>query len=110
MNAALARSVAGALCRVCARCWASWRRASDSASSVGGTAGREGQRSTVALMGDYAFSKRTSLNFGVFRNSLSGALAADPTSLAVLGLIDPATRSVSGKASTGVAVGLNHRF
>lgn len=82
----------------------------DNASSVGGTEGREGNRSTVALMGDYAFSKRTSLNFGVFRNSLSGALAADPTSLAVLGLIDPATRSVSGKASTGVAVGLNHRF
>jgi predicted porin len=82
----------------------------DNASSVGGTAGREGQRSTVALMGDYAFSKRTSLNFGVFRNSLSGALAADPTSLAVLGLIDPATRSVSGSATTGVAVGLNHRF
>lgn len=82
----------------------------DSASSVGGNAGREGQRSTVALMGDYAFSKRTSLNFGVFRNSLSGALAADPTSLAVLGLIDPATRSVSGSATTGVAVGLNHRF
>ncbi|NWF45577.1 porin [Hydrogenophaga sp. D2P1] len=82
----------------------------DSASSVGGTAGREGQRSTVALMGDYAFSKRTSLNFGVFRHSLSGALAADPTSLAVLGLIDPATRNVSGSATTGVAVGLNHRF
>ncbi len=82
----------------------------DNASSVGGTEGREGNRSTVALMGDYAFSKRTSLNFGVFRNSLSGALAADPTSLAVLGLIDPATRSVSGKASTGVAVGLNYRF
>ena len=82
----------------------------DNASSVGGTEGREGNRSTVALMGDYAFSKRTSLNFGVFRNSLSGALAADPTSLAVLGLIDPATRSVSGKASTGVSVGLNHRF
>lgn len=82
----------------------------DNASSVGGTAGREGKRSTVALMGDYAFSKRTSLNFGVFRHSLSGALAADPTSLAVLGLIDPATRSVSGSATTGVAVGLNHRF
>ncbi|WP_439114919.1 porin [Hydrogenophaga sp.] len=82
----------------------------DNASSVGGTTGREGKRSTVALMGDYAFSKRTSLNFGVFRNSLSGALAADPTSLVVLGLIDPATRNVSGSAMTGVSVGLNHRF
>lgn len=82
----------------------------DSASSVGGAAGRDGKRSTVALMGDYAFSKRTSLNFGVFRNSLSGALAADPTSLAVLGLVNLATHSVTGSAMTGVSVGLTHRF
>lgn len=82
----------------------------DSGSDVGGVAGRDGARSTVAVMGDYAFSKRTSLNFGVFRNGLSGGFTTDPTSLAVLGLINPATGSISGSASTGVAVGLNHRF
>lgn len=82
----------------------------DSGSDVGGVSGRDGARSTVAVMGDYAFSKRTSLNFGVFRNGLSGAFTTDPTSLAVLGLVNPATRAISGSASTGVAVGVNHRF
>jgi predicted porin len=82
----------------------------DSGSDVGGVAGREGKRRTVALMGDYAFSKRTSLNFGVFNNGLSGAFASNPTSLAVLGLINPTTGAISGSSMRGVAVGLNHRF
>lgn len=82
----------------------------DSGSAVGGVGGRDGQRSTVALQGDYALSRRTSLLFGAFHNTLSGAFAADPTSLSVLGLIDPATRSISGHASTGIAVGVQHRF
>lgn len=82
----------------------------DSGSDVGGAAGRDGKRSTVAVQGDYALSKRTSLLFGAFHNKLSGAFAADPTSLSVLGLIDPATRSISGHASTGIAVGVQHRF
>jgi predicted porin len=82
----------------------------DSGSDVGGVAGREGKRRTVALMGDYAFSKRTSLNFGVFNNSLAGAFATNPTSLAVLGLINPTTGAVSGDSMRGLAVGLNHRF
>ena len=82
----------------------------DAGSDVGGVNGRDGTRNTVALVGDYAFSKRTSLNVGVFRNGLSGAFTTDPTSLAVLGLVNPATRAVSGSSSTGVAVGMTHRF
>ncbi|MES2890000.1 MAG: porin [Pseudomonadota bacterium] len=82
----------------------------DRGSDVGGVAGRDGKRQTTAVMGDYAFSKRTSLNFGVFNNSLSGAFAADPTSLSVLGLINPATMAISGNSMRGLAVGLNHRF
>lgn len=82
----------------------------DGGSDVGGVSGRSGARSTVAVMGDYAFSKRTSVNFGVFRNSLSGAFTTDLTSLAALGLINPATRSISGSSNTGLAVGVNHRF
>lgn len=82
----------------------------DSADKVGGVAGRSGKRRTLAVMGDYALSKRTSLNAGVFNNSLSGAFATDPTSLAVLGLINPSTFAVSGKSTTGIAVGVNHRF
>ncbi|MEZ5644357.1 MAG: porin [Burkholderiaceae bacterium] len=82
----------------------------DSGDAVGGVAGRDGKRQTLAFMGEYALSKRTSLNAGVFHNRLSGAFTTDPTSLAVLGLINPATAAVSGKAMTGVAVGLNHRF
>lgn len=82
----------------------------DGGSDVGGVSGRDGTRSTVALVGDYAFSKRTSLNLGVFRNGLSGAFTTDPLSLSVLGLINPATKAISGSSSTGVAVGLTHRF
>lgn len=82
----------------------------DAGSDVGGVSGRDGTRSTVALVGDYAFSKRTSLNVGVFRNGLAGAFTTDPTSLAVLGLVNPATKAISGSSSTGLAVGLTHRF
>lgn len=82
----------------------------DTGSDVGGVNGRDGTRNTLALVGDYAFSKRTSLNVGMFRNGLSGAFTTDPTSLAVLGLVNPATRAVSGSSSTGFAVGMTHRF
>lgn len=82
----------------------------DRGSEVGGVAGREGKRSTTAVMGDYALSKRTSFTFGVFHNSLSGAFAADPTSLSVLGLINPTTRAPSGSSMRGLAMGLTHRF
>ena len=82
----------------------------DSGKDVGGAAGSSGRRSTFALMGDYVFSKRTSLNIGVFRNGLSGAFSTDPTSLAVLGLVNPATKTISGSSMTGLAVGLTHRF
>lgn len=82
----------------------------DAGSDVGGVSGRDGTRNTVALVGDYAFSKRTSLNVGVFRNGLAGAFTADPTSLAVLGLVNPATKAISGSSSTGFAVGMTHRF
>jgi predicted porin len=61
-------------------------------------------------MGEYALSKRTSFTFGVFHNSLSGAFAADPTSLSVLGLINPTTRAPSGSSMRGLAMGLTHRF
>jgi predicted porin len=82
----------------------------DSGSAIGGVSGREGKRRTFTLMGEYAFSKRTSLNAGVFNNRLSGAFSSDPTSLSVLGLINPATFAVTGNSMTGVTVGLNHRF
>ena len=82
----------------------------DGGSDVGGASGRDGTRSTALLMGDYALSKRTSLNMGVFRNGLSGAFTTDPTSLSVLGLINPTTKAISGSSSTGVAVGMTHRF
>lgn len=82
----------------------------DSGKDIGGAAGASGKRSTFALLGDYNFSKRTSLNIGVFHNGLSGAFMTDPTSLAVLGLVNPATKTISGSSNTGFAVGLTHRF
>jgi len=85
----------------------------DSAKGVAGQAGVKGTRSTMALLADYNLSKRTSLNVGVFRNSLGGAFqnpAVDPTSLVTLGLFNPATKTLSGTSSTGMSVGITHRF
>lgn len=82
----------------------------DGGKNIGGVVGKSGTRNTFAILGDYNFSKRTNLNIGVFHNGLSGAFMTDPTSLAVLGLVNPATKTISGSSNTGVAVGMTHRF
>ncbi|WP_024538665.1 porin [Comamonas badia] len=84
----------------------------DSGKDVGGVAGMAGKRDSFALMGDYALSKRTSINAGVFHGGLSGAFKTDPVSLALLGLVDLQAKPpvISGSSSTGFAVGISHRF
>lgn len=78
----------------------------DRSDSVGGLA-QSGKRTTVAVLGEYALSKRTSLQAGAYRNAISGGFGRDPFAQAVNGLVGIAGGST---ASMNVAVGMTHRF
>lgn len=78
----------------------------DHSDSVGGKA-QGGNRNTAILMGDYALSKRTTIQSGVYRNGVSGAFSSDPFAVAVNALVGIPAGST---AATNFLVGLTHRF
>ncbi|WP_182285411.1 hypothetical protein [Comamonas testosteroni] len=49
-----------------------------------GVEGRDGTKNSYVLSGDYAISKRTSLNVGVFTNQFQKGCRLEPINIAAL--------------------------
>jgi len=84
---------------------------SDKGTAINNVAGRNGTKTTWVASADYYFSKRTSVNVGLYANQLKDGYRLDPVNGSLLaGHATSAAAPTTGSAIVGETVGIIHRF
>ncbi|HEX2011876.1 MAG TPA: porin [Roseateles sp.] len=76
----------------------------DRGRALNGVAGRDGEKNTLVLAGEYYLSKRSSLNAALFTNRYSGGYRLDPLNLVAL------NRDPAAAHAEGLSLGMRHNF
>jgi len=83
----------------------------DQGTAINNVAGRNGNKDTWITSADYYFSKRTTVNLGVFGNQLKDGYRLDPVNGVLLaGRATTPAAPTTGAALVGVTAGIIHRF
>jgi len=83
----------------------------DKGTAINNVVGRNGDKTTWVASADYYFSKRTSVNLGMFSNQMKDGYRLDPVNGSLLaGHATSAAAPTTGSAIVGLTAGIIHRF